>query len=105
MKLKLWAWREAAGGSGRVPGLAAPAAVIPDAVLCSEMGVQFSPCGNLVAACVACPVSGVSGTSSDAWHTRRLKQGCLIVSCNAQMQRLFEQTPEPQGNTAASSSH
>lgn len=54
MKLKLWAWREVANGSGRVPGLAGPAAVIPDAVLCSEMGVQFSPCGRFLAACVAC---------------------------------------------------
>lgn len=56
MKLKLWGWREAAGGSGRVPALTAPAAIIPDAVLCSEMGVQFSPCGKFLAACVACQV-------------------------------------------------
>jgi hypothetical protein len=28
--------------------------VIPHAVLCSEMGAHFSPCGRLLAACVAC---------------------------------------------------
>lgn len=78
MKLKLWAWREAAGGGGRVPGLAAPAAVIPDAVLCSEMGVQFSPCGSLVAACVACPVSG----SISAWQQPTAMQRCLSMSCS-----------------------
>jgi hypothetical protein len=27
---------------------------VADAVLCSEMGVHFSPCGRLMAACVAC---------------------------------------------------
>jgi len=30
---------------------------ITDAVLCSEMGVHFSPCGRYLAACVACQVS------------------------------------------------
>lgn len=30
---------------------------IQDAVLCSEMGVHFSPCGRYLAACVACQVS------------------------------------------------
>ncbi len=29
---------------------------IVDAVLCSEMGVHFSPCGRYLAACVACKV-------------------------------------------------
>ena len=33
------------------------ALTISDAVLCSEMGVHFSPCGRLLAACVACQVS------------------------------------------------
>jgi activator-of-BECN1-regulated-autophagy protein 1 len=28
--------------------------VIPHAVLCSEMGAHFSPCGRFLAACVAC---------------------------------------------------
>lgn len=27
---------------------------IPDAVLCSEMGVHFSPCGRYLVACIAC---------------------------------------------------
>lgn len=29
---------------------------ITDAVLCSEMGVHFSPCGRYLAACIACKV-------------------------------------------------
>ena len=37
--------------------LEAAALTISDAVLCSEMGVHFSPCGRLLAACVACQVS------------------------------------------------
>jgi hypothetical protein len=32
---------------------------ISDAVLCSEMGVHFSPCGRYLAACVACQVDSV----------------------------------------------
>ena len=27
---------------------------VPHAVLCSEMGAHFSPCGRFLAACVAC---------------------------------------------------
>lgn len=38
--------------------LEAAVLTISDAVLCSEMGVHFSPCGRLLAACVACQVSG-----------------------------------------------
>lgn len=63
MKLKLWGWEPAPGGSGRMPPLTAPAAIIPDAVLCSEMGVQFSPCGKYLAACVACQVRFLFGSS------------------------------------------
>ena len=37
--------------------LEAAVLTISDAVLCSEMGVHFSPCGRLLAACVACQVS------------------------------------------------
>lgn len=40
--------------------LEAAALTISDAVLCSEMGVHFSPCGRLLAACVACQVSHVA---------------------------------------------
>ena len=36
------------------------ALTISDAVLCSEMGVHFSPCGRLLAACVACQVSALT---------------------------------------------
>ena len=35
---------------------AVPQIIIPDAVLCSEMGVHFSPCGRYLAACIACHV-------------------------------------------------
>ena len=36
--------------------LEVPSLTIPDAVLCSEMGVHFSACGRFLAACVACQV-------------------------------------------------
>ena len=65
VKLRLWRWgtqapkvtRGGHSGSSAGGGLALEAALltIPDAVLCSEMGVHFSPCGRLLAACVACP--------------------------------------------------
>ena len=35
---------------------AVPQIIIPDAVLCSEMGVHFSPCGRYLVACIACHV-------------------------------------------------
>ena len=45
---------------------AVPQIIIPDAVLCSEMGVHFSPCGRYLAACIACHVrSGVRLPSVD----------------------------------------
>ncbi len=56
MKLKLWAWPGGGGEAGAVPPLQDPAAVIGDAVLCSEMGVSYSACGRFLAACVACKV-------------------------------------------------
>ncbi|GAB2295355.1 hypothetical protein Dimus_029526 [Dionaea muscipula] len=34
---------------------------IPHAVLCSEMGAHFSPCGKFLAACVACVLPHVDG--------------------------------------------
>ncbi|KAE9590990.1 hypothetical protein Lal_00023130 [Lupinus albus] len=34
---------------------------IPHAVLCSEMGAHFSPCGRLLAACVACMLPQIEG--------------------------------------------
>ncbi|GAB2266731.1 hypothetical protein Dimus_001723 [Dionaea muscipula] len=34
---------------------------IPHAVLCSEMGTHFSPCGRFLAACVACVLPHVEG--------------------------------------------
>eukprot|EP00873_Tetraselmis_striata_P042308 jgi/Tetstr1/462572/TSEL_007558.t1 len=50
--VKLRLWRFDAKSPRKV--LDAPRLTIPHAVLCSEMGVHFSPCGRYVAACVAC---------------------------------------------------
>lgn len=44
---------------------------IPHAVLCSEMGAHFSPCGRFLAACVACVlrnVEGDTGLQAQAMH-------------------------------------
>ncbi|PSR98346.1 Activating molecule in BECN1-regulated autophagy protein [Actinidia chinensis var. chinensis] len=44
---------------------------IPHAVLCSEMGAHFSPCGRFLAACVACVLphlEGDPGLHSQAHH-------------------------------------
>ncbi|KAK6929678.1 WD40 repeat [Dillenia turbinata] len=35
--------------------------IIPHAVLCSEMGAHFSPCGRFLAACVACMLPHIEG--------------------------------------------
>ncbi|CAN1270063.1 Activating molecule in BECN1-regulated autophagy protein 1, partial [Linum perenne] len=35
--------------------------IIPHAVLCSEMGAHFSPCGRYLAACVACTLPHIEG--------------------------------------------
>ena len=59
MKLKVFSFDAARLGStmsGAVPQI-----IIPDAVLCSEMGVHFSPCGRYLAACIACHVRTPSG--------------------------------------------
>eukprot|EP00897_Mesotaenium_endlicherianum_P000343 jgi/Mesen1/10309/ME000079S09742 len=37
---------------------------IPHAVLCSEMGAHFSPCGRFLAACVACIVPAAPGAEA-----------------------------------------
>ena len=42
------------GNLGRGLTLEAALLTIPDAVLCSEMGVHFSPCGRFLAACIVC---------------------------------------------------
>lgn len=52
---------QAGAGVARMPSpppppLDTPVLTIQDAVLCSEMGVHFSPCGRYLAACVACRV-------------------------------------------------
>ena len=54
MKLKVFSF-DAARLRSTMAG-AVPQIIIPDAVLCSEMGVHFSPCGRYLAACIACHV-------------------------------------------------
>jgi hypothetical protein len=51
-------------------GSPAPLLVIPRAVLCSEMGVCVSPCGRMLAVCVA-PDGGVPSPKCEAWLKRR----------------------------------
>ncbi|KAK9806171.1 hypothetical protein WJX72_004148 [[Myrmecia] bisecta] len=50
VKLRLWRYSL----TTPVQALDFAALTITDAVLCSEMGVHFSPCGRFMAACVAC---------------------------------------------------
>lgn len=52
VRLRLWHCT----ASTPTAALEAPSLTIPDAVLCSEMGVHFSACGRFLAACVACQV-------------------------------------------------
>ena len=54
MKLKVFSFD--AGRLRSTMAGAVPQIIIPDAVLCSEMGVHFSPCGRYLAACIACHV-------------------------------------------------
>jgi hypothetical protein len=57
---------------------------IPHAVLCSEMGAHFSPCGRYLAACVACRPATVSSScsssSADASWTSRPEGVCWLRS-------------------------
>jgi len=50
VKLRLWPFDR----SRPKEPLEVPRLTIPHAVLCSEMGAHFSPCGRFLAACVAC---------------------------------------------------
>lgn len=54
MKLKVFSFD--AERLGSTMANAVPQIIIPDAVLCSEMGVHFSPCGRYLVACIACHV-------------------------------------------------
>ena len=63
--------------------LEAAVLTISDAVLCSEMGVHFSSCGRLLAACVACQVSSSHhcflwpfAAAYDHWLVVRWKTCC-----------------------------
>lgn len=52
VRLRLWH----CSAADPTASLEVPSLTIPDAVLCSEMGVHFSACGRFLAACVACQV-------------------------------------------------
>ncbi len=52
VRLRLWH----CSAADPTAALEVPSLTIPDAVLCSEMGVHFSACGRYLAACVACQV-------------------------------------------------
>ena len=52
VRLRLWH----CSADDPTASLEVPSLTIPDAVLCSEMGVHFSACGRFLAACVACQV-------------------------------------------------
>lgn len=53
VRLRLWH----CSAADPTAALEVPSLTIPDAVLCSEMGVHFSACGRYLAACVACQVN------------------------------------------------
>ena len=68
--------------------LEAAVLTISDAVLCSEMGVHFSPCGRLLAACVACQVS--SSHHCTTWHLCGSAQWfCLGSRCSSLRSQLL----------------
>jgi activator-of-BECN1-regulated-autophagy protein 1 len=60
VRLRLWGFPVAAAAAACADAAAPPPRLtpsrltIPHAVLCSEMGAHFSPCGRFLAACVAC---------------------------------------------------
>jgi activator-of-BECN1-regulated-autophagy protein 1 len=54
VKLRLWPYDV----SDPLRPLAGPLLTIPHAVLCSEMGAHFSPCGRMMAVCCACVPEG-----------------------------------------------
>ena len=74
VRLRLWH----CSAADPTAALEAPSLTIPDAVLCSEMGVHFSACGRYLAACVACQV----GPSAD----------CASLLLNMHWRFEFQQT-------------
>lgn len=60
---------------------------ISNCVLCSEMGVHFSPCGRMLAVCVACRVRSLRQTPSTdnflALELRRIDQKDQGVCCQS----------------------
>ena len=71
VRLRLWH----CSADDPTASLEVPSLTIPDAVLCSEMGVHFSACGRFLAACVACQVrSCLAG--DDLFTSLRLGCAC-----------------------------
>ncbi|DBA94057.1 TPA: hypothetical protein ACH3X1_001705 [Trebouxia sp. C0004] len=62
VRLRLWH----CSAADPTAALEVPSLTIPDAVLCSEMGVHFSACGRYLAACVACQAGHLHDLTSDA---------------------------------------
>lgn len=56
VKLKLWEFETRSDGDGEaeIMPLKQLQLVLPQTVLCSEMGAHFSPCGRYIATCQAC---------------------------------------------------
>eukprot|EP00850_Spirogloea_muscicola_P014702 SM000107S14068 [mRNA] locus=s107:376089:382541:+ [translate_table: standard] len=54
---------------------------IPHAVLCSEMGTHFSPCGRFLAACVACVPQP---SEPDGWQPLRFASAALAAQHGSQ---------------------
>jgi len=104
VRLKLWRFDEGKS-SAALDETCALRLNVPDAVLCSEMGVQFSPCGRFIAATVACrgpiaastvdataaaPTAGHSGDAMD-WSPVRAPHAHLHPQGREQEQQQQEQ--------------
>ena len=68
---------------------AAALLTIQDAVLCSEMGVQFSPCGRYLAACVACRVRALAHTGGSLSKGQHHHCGLAIRSGGCRVSALM----------------
>lgn len=71
----------AAATSGPPRPLERTELTILDAVLCSEMGVHFSPCGRYLAVCVACQVRSPETSFFLTALVRGLMVAC-VLSCS-----------------------
>ncbi len=97
VRLRLWH----CSAADPTAALEVPSLTIPDAVLCSEMGVHFSACGRYLAACVACqvrvycqlPFKVASASEHHFWEIPHLAmytaeatnqlsgQACWLIAC------------------------